>query len=65
MCAKNKFSKMVKEVKKSDKVYYQCEECEFYYKDKKWAKKCENFCRKNKSCSIEITKNAVSPKQEK
>ena len=50
---------MVKEIKKLGKVYYQCEECEFYYKDKKWAKKCEDFCKKHKSCSIEITKHTV------
>ena len=50
---------MVKEVKKSGKTYYQCEECGFYYKEKKLAQKCEDFCRKNKSCSLEITKNSI------
>jgi len=50
---------MVKEIKKSKNVYYQCEECEFFYKEKKWAQKCEDFCKKYKSCSIEITKHSV------
>ena len=50
---------MVKEIKKSGKIYYQCEECGFYYKDKKYAKRCEEFCDKYKSCSIEITKHSI------
>jgi len=51
--------KMVKEIEKQGKKYFQCEACGFYYKDKKWAEKCEEFCNKNKSCSIEITKHSV------
>ena len=50
---------MVKTIKKSGKILYQCEECGFYYKTKSWAQKCENFCKKYKSCSIEITKHSV------
>ena len=54
--------KMVKEIKKGGKVYYVCEECNLAYKDKVTAKKCEDFCRKYKSCNIEITKHAVKIK---
>ncbi|MBI2105824.1 hypothetical protein HYT56_03230 [Candidatus Woesearchaeota archaeon] len=50
---------MVKEIKKENKKYYQCEICKFYYKEKKWAEKCENFCKKHNSCSLEITRHAV------
>ena len=50
---------MVKELMKHGKKYFQCEECGFYYKEKKWAQKCEDFCKKRKSCSIEITKHSV------
>lgn len=50
---------MVKSIKKKGKKYFQCEECGFYYKEKALAQKCEDFCGKNKSCSIEITKHAV------
>jgi hypothetical protein len=50
---------MVKEVTRNNKTYYQCEICKFYYKDKEWAQKCEDFCKKHKSCSIEITKHSV------
>ena len=52
---------MVKEVKKSGKTYYQCEECNFIYLTKNWAQKCEDFCSKYKSCSIEITKHSIKP----
>ena len=50
---------MGKEVTKNNKNYFQCEECGFFYEEEGWAKKCEDFCNKNKSCSIEITEHAV------
>ena len=50
---------MVKEVIKNNKTYFKCEICNFFYKEKKWAQKCENFCKKHKSCSLEITKHSV------
>jgi len=63
---------MVKEVEKNTrkseisgtnsigkKKYYQCESCGFFYVDKEIAQKCEDFCEKYKSCSIEITKHAI------
>lgn len=50
---------MVKHIKKKGKEFFQCEECNFIYKEKKWAEKCEAWCKKNKSCNIEITKYAV------
>ena len=53
---------MVKEEVINGKTYYQCEECEFYYKEKEWAQKCDDFCKKYKSCSVELTKHAVNPK---
>jgi len=34
--------------------YYKCEECGFLYKEIKWAEKCEEWCRKNHRCNIEI-----------
>ena len=53
---------MVKEVKKGGKAYYVCEECNLAYRNKELAKKCQDFCKKYKSCSIEITKHAVKTK---
>ncbi len=50
---------MVKETVKNNNKYYVCEECSFAYKDKRWAQKCQNWCKKYNSCNIEITKYAV------
>ena len=53
---------MVKEVIIKEKKYFQCPVCSFYYKTKDFAQKCENFCNKHNSCSLEITKHAVKIK---
>ena len=51
--------KMVKEIGKNDKKYFQCESCGFYYEDKEIAEKCQAYCDEHHSCSLEITKHAV------
>ncbi|MBS3113753.1 hypothetical protein J4448_01505 [Candidatus Woesearchaeota archaeon] len=51
---------MVKTVSKPKRKYYVCEECNFAYIDKKFASKCENWCREHHSCNMEITKHAVN-----
>ena len=38
---------------------FVCEKCGFKYDSAELAEKCEDFCAKNKSCSLEITKHAV------
>jgi len=38
---------------------YQCEECELLYADIFWAEKCEAWCKKHKSCNLEITEHSV------
>lgn len=43
---------MVKEI-------YVCEACNFAYKEKELAEKCESWCKKYNSCNIEITKNSI------
>ena len=48
-----------KQVTKNNKTYYLCDECNFAYKDKETAAKCENWCREHHSCNTEITKHAV------
>ncbi len=50
---------MVKEIKKEERTYYICEECEFAYENKEWAEKCQSYCNEHHSCSLEITKHAV------
>jgi len=54
---------MVKEIKKEGKLFFQCEECDFLYLTKELAKKCEDYCKKNHSCSLEITKHSVKIKR--
>lgn len=42
-----------------DKLY-KCPECGLEYKEKEWAEKCQVWCRKNKSCNLEITRHAIN-----
>ena len=51
---------MVKNIIKNKKTYYICKECNFAYKDKKTAEKCEAWCREHHSCNMEIIKYAVA-----
>jgi hypothetical protein len=50
---------MVREIKKEDKKYYQCEKCDLVYLDSKMAEKCQAWCSKYKSCNLEIIEHAV------
>jgi len=54
---------MLKSIKKDNKEFFVCEQCNFTYKEKSTAEKCENWCTKHHSCNIEITKKAVDFKQ--
>jgi len=38
---------------------YRCSECGLQYKEKKWKEKCEGWCKKYKSCNLEIIKRSV------
>ena len=50
---------MVKEKIENKKKYYICEEYGFAYIKREIAKKCQKWCKKYKSCNLEIIKNAV------
>ncbi len=50
---------MVEKVKKDNKEYYICKECQLLYEDKNWAEKCEKWCRQHNSCNIEITRHSI------
>lgn len=50
---------MVKKIFHKGKEVYQCNECKFIYKVRKWAEKCEAWCKKNHSCNIEIVRYAI------
>jgi len=49
---------------KDEKVLYECIECHLKYEDKKWAQKCEEWCKKTSSCNLDIIKHAVQSKKE-
>jgi len=51
---------MVREVIKDGKKLYICEVCGLAYKEKSWAEKCQDFCKKYGACSIEIISHAVN-----
>lgn len=52
---------MVKEIKKDGKTHHVCEECGFAYEQKEWAEKCQQWCKENQSCNLEITQHALPP----
>jgi len=41
-------------------MLYECKECGMKYKDKKIRDRCQKWCRKNKSCNLDIIKYAVN-----
>jgi predicted ATP-dependent serine protease len=45
---------------KRNRTLYVCEECGLQYRDEELAEKCEEWCRKYKSCNLEITRHAVN-----
>ena len=49
---------MVKTIQQ-DKELHQCEECGLKYINKEWAEKCEAWCKKHKSCNLEIIDHAI------
>ncbi len=53
-----RITKIAKQNKNLIKTYI-CDECGFRYKDKEWAQKCGEWCKKYKSCNMEITKHAI------
>ncbi len=50
---------MVEEIKLKGEKIYECQECKMFYKNKKIAEKCEQWCRKNNSCNLLIIKHAI------
>ncbi|MBI2103707.1 hypothetical protein HYT59_01740 [Candidatus Woesebacteria bacterium] len=44
---------------------YKCPLCGFHYQDKSLAEKCEAWCDKYKSCSVEITAHSEEAKKAK
>ncbi len=38
---------------------YKCKVCKMIYKKENLAEKCEDWCRENNSCNLEIIKYAI------
>lgn len=36
-----------------------CGECDMAYEERKWAERCEEHCRENDACSMDITRHSV------
>jgi len=53
----------MKIIEKDNKTYYQCEECEHIYETEELSNKCEEWCKKHKSCNLEIVKESVNVKE--
>jgi len=51
---------MVKKIAKKGRECFQCSECKLMYKDRKLAAKCEAWCRKHKSCNIDIIRHSIT-----
>jgi hypothetical protein len=52
-------SSLVKKKKIGTKFLFLCEICGLGYLDEETARKCEEWCKRTRTCSIEITKKAV------
>jgi len=50
---------MVKKEMFQGKPVFVCSICNFGYATKDLAQKCGDYCKKHRSCSLEITKHAV------
>ncbi len=50
---------MVEDINLNKNDYYKCSVCSFFYKEKKLAQRCEDFCKEHKGCNLEITKRAI------
>lgn len=51
--------KMVKEIKHNNQKHFYCEVCKLVYKERIWAEKCEEWCKHNSTCNIEITRHSI------
>jgi hypothetical protein len=50
---------MVEEKKIDDRTVFACKICGFGYLDRETADRCEEWCRKTGTCSLEITSKTV------
>lgn len=41
------------------KKVFVCSECGLAYSNKEWAQKCQSWCKKHKTCNIEIIEHSL------
>ncbi len=44
---------------------YHCPECGLWYKEAQWAGRCEAWCKKHKSCNLDIMEHAEVRSEDK
>ena len=50
---------MVEKINYQKRDHYYCEDCKLVYESIDWAEKCEDWCRENNSCNVEITSHSI------
>lgn len=55
---------MVERLNKEGKNYFKCEVCYMYYPKEGLAQECENFCKENNACDVNLIKHSVDIKNE-
>lgn len=45
------------------KRLFRCKECNLPYKEVSLARKCEAWCKKHKSCNLELMKQSVTEEE--
>jgi len=50
---------MGKTINQNHQIVYICSECKMKYHDEVIAERCEIWCKKNKSCNLDIIKHAT------
>lgn len=53
---------MVVEENLEGEIVFKCMKCGWIYKDIEKAEECESWCRKHKSCNLNITKHSIKIK---
>jgi len=53
---------MVEETNFKRRIVFKCMKCGWMYEDKKWAEKCEDYCKKHNACRLDIVKHAIKIK---
>jgi len=50
---------MGKTINQNHQIVYICSECKMKYHNEATAKRCEEWCKKNKSCNLDIIKYVI------